>query len=53
MDDLPPTQVPLVEHTTRAAYQVGHVWVQMFVAVPKVPCPGEWVGCKRSKEAGK
>ena len=26
----------------RAAYQVGHVWVQMFIVVPKLPSPGEW-----------
>jgi len=42
MDGLPPTQAALVEHTKRAAYQAGHVWAQMFVAVPKLPSPGEW-----------
>ena len=42
MDGLPPTRAALVEHTKRAAYQSGHVWAQMFVAVPKLPSPSEW-----------
>ena len=42
MDGLPPTQAALVEHVKRAAYQAGHVWAQMFVAVPKLPSPSEW-----------
>src|SRR5678815_1138652 len=40
--DLPASQTALVEHTKRAAYQAGHVWAQMFVAVLKLPCPGDW-----------
>lgn len=42
MDGLPPTRAALKEHTKRAAYQAGHVWAQMFIAVPKLPSPGEW-----------
>lgn len=42
MDGLPPTRAALVEHTKKAAYQSGHVWAQMFVAVPKLPSPSEW-----------
>ena len=42
MDGLPPSQAALVEHIKRAAYQAGHVWAQMFVAVPTLPSPGEW-----------
>jgi len=42
IDGIPPTQAALVEHTKRAAYQAGHVWAQMFVAVPNLPSPSEW-----------
>ena len=42
MDGLPPTQAALAEHIKRAAYQAGHVWAQMFVAVPNLPSPSEW-----------
>ena len=48
MDGLPPIPAALlvcstglVEHTKRAVYQAGHVWAQIFVAVPKLPSPGE------------
>ena len=41
MDGLPPTRAALVEHTKRAAYQSGHVWAQMFVAVPRLPSPSK------------
>jgi len=39
---IPPTQAALVEHTKRAAYQAGHVWAQMFVAVPNLPSTYKW-----------
>ena len=42
IDGIPPTQAALVEHMKRAAYQAGHVWAQMFVAVPNLPSPSEW-----------
>ena len=42
MDDLPPTQAAFLEHIKRAAYQAGHISAQMFIAVPKVPSPGDW-----------
>ena len=51
MDGLPPTQAALVEHTKRAAYQAGHVWAQMFIAAPKLPCPGQW-GWLKTVEGG-
>ena len=41
IDGIPPTQAALVEHMKRAAYQAGHVWAQMFVAVPNLPSPSE------------
>lgn len=37
-----PTQAALAEHIKRAAYQAGHIWAQMFVAVPNLPSPGDW-----------
>jgi len=42
MDNLPPTQGALVEHIKRAAYQAGHVWAQMLVAIPELPSAQEW-----------
>ena len=53
MENLPPTQAAFVEHVKRAAYQAGHVWVQMLVAVPELPSPSEWGGSKMPMEAGK
>ena len=47
MDGLPPTQAALFEHIRRAAYQAGHVWAQMLIAVPN---GGGW---KQAMEAGK
>ena len=42
MDGLPPTQAALLEHIKRAAYQAGHVWAQMLIAVPNLRSPSEW-----------
>ena len=44
---LPPTQAALMQHTKRAAYQAGHCWAQMMVAVPNLPSPGDWGWQKR------
>jgi len=41
IDGIPPTQVAIVGHTKRAAYQAGHIWAQMFVTVPNLPSPSE------------
>ncbi len=45
MDGLPPTEVALLEHIKRVAYQAGYVWAQMLIAVPNLPSPSEcmWV----------
>lgn len=51
MEGLPPTQAALLEHTKRAAFQAGHVWAQMFVPVPSLPCPSEW-GWLQTAEGG-
>jgi len=36
----------LVEHAKRAAYKAGHIWAQIFVAVPNLLLHTEWVGGK-------
>ena len=53
MDGLPPTQAAFVEHTKRAAYQSGHVWAQMFVAVPCYHLLENGGGCKQPMGVGK
>lgn len=45
IDSLPPT------HIKRAAYEAGHVWAQMFVAISKLPDCGEW-GWLQTTEGG-
>ena len=50
IERLPPTQAALIEHTKRAAYQAGHCWAHVIVAVPELPSLEDW-GRKR-KEAG-
>ena len=42
MKGLPPSSAVLEEHTERAAYQAGHVWANMLVAVLRLPPPDEW-----------
>ena len=52
LDAIPPTKAALVQHTRRAAYQVGHCWGQLLKFQPQLPCPGDWgwstsaSGCK-------
>ena len=37
-----PTEVALIEHTKRAAYQAGHCWAQSTLKYPKLPSPTDW-----------
>ena len=30
------------KHIKRAVYQEGHVWAQIFSAIPTLPSPSEW-----------
>ena len=54
MDCLPQTQAALAEHIKRAAYQAGHVWVQMFSGIPNLPSPiVNGVSYKEQMQAGK
>ena len=42
MENIPPSQAALLEHSKRAAFQAGHIWGQTLVSEPEVPTPGEW-----------
>lgn len=51
IDNLPPSQDALIQHTKRAVYQAGYCWAQMMVATPVLPSPGDW-GWKKKVEGG-
>ena len=42
IENIPPTQAALLQHTKRAAYQAGHVWGTALIAKPQIPSPQEW-----------
>ena len=42
LDRIPPTSAALRQHILRAAYQGGHVWSQVHMALPQLPSPLEW-----------
>ena len=50
LDNVPPTQCALLQHTRRAVYQAGHIWGQSQVKDPVVPAPDKW-GWERDGEA--
>ena len=37
MENIPPSQAALLEHSKRAAFQAGHIWGQTLVSEPEVP----------------
>ena len=41
-DTIPPTSAALSEHTKRAAYQGGHVWVLSLDFSQDIPSPEDW-----------
>ena len=41
-DAIPPTRAALLQHTKRAAYQVGHCWGQALTPNPELPSPADW-----------
>lgn len=51
MDNLPPTQDALIQHTKRAIYQASYCWAQMMVAIPVLPSPADR-GWKKKVEGG-
>ena len=42
LDRIPPTSAALKQHILRASYQGGHVWSQVYLALPELPSPAEW-----------
>jgi hypothetical protein len=42
IDNIPPTQATLIEHTKRSAYQGGHCWGTMLQAQQHLPSPSDW-----------
>lgn len=42
IDNIPPTQAALEEHTRRAVFQAGHIWGQCLEKHPNVPPPLDW-----------
>ena len=50
LDNVPPTQCALLQHTRVAVYQAGHIWGQSQVKDPVVPAPDKW-GWQRDGEA--
>ena len=42
MEALPPTFAALFQHSSRTAYQAGHLWVQSLVQQQQLPSPEDW-----------
>ena len=42
MDNIPPTEAALLQHTQRAIYQAGYVWDQALVRSPVIPFPATY-----------
>ena len=42
IDNIPPTENALIQHTKRSVYQAGYCWGQSLVPSPQNLIPGEW-----------
>lgn len=42
LENIPPSQAALLQHVKRAVLQGGHIWGNMLIAKPALPCPSEW-----------
>ena len=42
IENIPPTQAALLQHTKRTVYQTEHVWGSALIAKPQIPSPQEW-----------
>ncbi|XP_061721794.1 uncharacterized protein LOC133528424 isoform X2 [Cydia pomonella] len=42
IDNLPPTEAALKQHTLRAVLQAVYVWGQCLIKNQNIPCPSEW-----------
>ncbi|KAG5871290.1 hypothetical protein JTB14_030412 [Gonioctena quinquepunctata] len=51
IDNMPPTQDALIQHTKSAIYQASYCWAQLMIAIPVLPSPADW-GWKEKVEGG-
>ena len=42
LENIPPTQAALLQHTKRAVYQAGHIWTNVLVLKPVLRRPSDW-----------
>ena len=42
LENIPPTEASLLQHSRRAAYQGIHIWGQTLVLNPALPSPQDW-----------
>ena len=42
VEQIPPTQDALLQHTKRAAFQGGYCWGRIMIAIQDLPSPGDW-----------
>ena len=42
LENIPPTQAALLQHTRRAVYQAGHIWGNALVPKLTLPSPSDW-----------
>ena len=42
LENIPPTQEALLQHTRREVYQAGHIWGNALVPKPTLPSPSDW-----------
>lgn len=42
IDAIPPTHDALIQHTKRAIYQGGYIWMQSLQTYPTIPSPSLW-----------
>ena len=42
IENIPPTQTALLQHTKRAVYQASNVWGSALIAKAQIPSPQEW-----------
>ena len=42
IENIPPSQAALLQHTKRAVFQAGHIWANALVPKPTLPSPSDW-----------
>ncbi len=51
IENIPPTQAALLEHTKRATFQAGHVWAQAIIRRPELPSLAKWGWMKSGSDS--